>query len=410
MKTILKNIIVAAFAAVCLPAFATENQDAQQEVQLTYRRPSLCSFLVSRADQKMYDRIQSQYLEILAPDQYNDHNLSIRVLNVSKKGQYKDSIADWLDRNGVASRLVAKWFNRDMLTGKCSLDLVKQRGLYNASAMERELASRSNRGKAMLEDAGEDLIGNTFVLVHEAHYIDNEQRGKNVATGLKIGGALLGAFLGSGVSDLFDTFGDMAATIKGFRVKFHTTLYRLVWDDQTAGTFYQQMYAAEPNSAKKEAFERGRGNFRLEYVGEVESSGSQNSFLGINEEHPEIMIRKACCRAIDDNIADLQRNFESFRVRSPIAGVDEDGTVKVAIGMKEGINKDSEYEVLEPQEKDGVIKYKRVGVIAPIEGKIWDNRYMASEEGAVGADLAATSFKVKSGSTPYMGLLVRQIK
>ncbi len=288
--------------------------------------------------------------------------------------------------------------------------LVQQRGLYNATVFDKELAARSSRGQAMLADAGEELIGNTFVLVHEAHYIDNAKRSQNVSTGLKIFGALAGGIIGVDVSDLFDSLGDLAATFKGFRVKFHTSLYQLVWDDETAATFYKDMYAINPDDeGKRKAFEENRGRFKLKFIGDVESSGSQNSFLGISEEHPDIMIRKACQRAIDDNVRDLQHNFEVFRVKSPVTEVNGK-EVKVPIGLKEGVNEESEYEVLEANEKDGRIEYKRIGTIVPVKDKIWDNRFMALEEGAYGADLNATTFTVKSGSTPYPGVLVRQMK
>lgn len=358
----------------------------------------------------MYDKIQEKYLEIPTPDQYNNHDLSIRILNVDKKGNYADSISQWLDDNRIASRLVAKWFDRDIFTGQCDMALVQQRGLYNATVFDKELAARSSRGQAMLADAGEELIGNTFVLVHEAHYIDNAKRSQNVSTGLKIFGALAGGIIGVDVSDLFDSLGDLAATFKGFRVKFHTSLYQLVWDDETAATFYKDMYAINPDDeGKRKAFEENRGRFKLKFIGDVESSGSQNSFLGISEEHPDIMIRKACQRAIDDNVRDLQHNFEVFRVKSPVTEVNGK-EVKVPIGLKEGVNEESEYEVLEANEKDGRIEYKRIGTIVPVKDKIWDNRFMALEEGAYGADLNATTFTVKSGSTPYPGVLVRQMK
>ncbi len=402
LKAYLLSILLPAFG---LTAFADEQAQDYQ-----YRRSSICSFLVSRTDQSMYDRIQEKFLEMPTPDQYNNHDLSIRIINVGKKANYSDSISDWLNKNMIASRLVGKWFNRDILTGQCDMNLVSERGLYNATLFDRELAARSSRGMAMLADAGEDLIGNTFVLVHEAHYIDNAKRSQNVGTGIKIFGALAGAVIGVDVSDLFDSLGDLAATFKGFRVKFHTSLYQLVWDDETVGTFYKDMYAATDNEdLKRRMFENNRDKFKLVYIGDVESSGSQNSFLGISEEHPDIMIRKACQRAIDDNVRDLQKKFEVFRVKSPVtevAGKD----VKVPIGLKEGVNLDSEYEVLEANEKDGRIEYKRIGTIVPVKDKIWDNRYMALEEGAYGADLQATTFTVKSGSTPYPGVLVRQIK
>lgn len=403
----LKHYILTLFLSVT--AISQTFADNLPEENLKYRRSSICSFLISRTDQNMYDKIQEKFLEIPTPDQYNNHDLSIRLLNVDKKGNYADSIDIWLDNNRIASRLVGKWFERNMLTGECSLDLVKSRGLYNASDLDRELAARSARGIAMLEDAGEELIGNTFVLVHEAHYIDNAKRSQNVSTGLKLFGAIAGGFIGVDVSDLFDSLGDLAASFKGFRVKIHSRLYQLVWDDETSATFYKEMYAGKPDDKKKSAFESRRGMFKLKYIGEVESSGSKNSFLGISEEHPDVMIRKACQRAIDDNVRDLQHNFEVFRVKSPIKEINGK-EIKVAIGMKEGVNENSEYEVLEPQEKNGKIEYKRIGIIQPVKDKIWDNRFMALEEGAYGADLDATTFTVKSGSTPYEGLLVRQLK
>lgn len=398
------------FIAALLFAAGIQAHADQQPQDLQYRRSSICSFLISRADQSMYDKIQEKYLEIPTPDQYNNHDLSIRILNVDKKGNYADSISRWLDDNRIASRLVAKWFDRDIFTGQCDMALVQQRGLYNATVFDKELAARSSRGQAMLADAGEELIGNTFVLVHEAHYIDNAKRSQNVSTGLKIFGALAGGIIGVDVSDLFDSLGDLAATFKGFRVKFHTSLYQLVWDDETAATFYKDMYAINPDDeGKRKAFEENRGRFKLKFIGDVESSGSQNSFLGISEEHPDIMIRKACQRAIDDNVRDLQHNFEVFRVKSPVTEVNGK-EVKVPIGLKEGVNEESEYEVLEANEKDGRIEYKRIGTIVPVKDKIWDNRFMALEEGAYGADLNATTFTVKSGSTPYPGVLVRQMK
>ncbi len=398
------------FIAALLFAAGIQAHADQQPQDLQYRRSSICSFLISRADQSMYDKIQEKYLEIPTPDQYNNHDLSIRILNVDKKGNYADSISQWLDDNRIASRLVAKWFDRDIFTGQCDMALVQQRGLYNATVFDKELAARSSRGQAMLADAGEELIGNTFVLVHEAHYIDNAKRSQNVSTGLKIFGALAGGIIGVDVSDLFDSLGDLAATFKGFRVKFHTSLYQLVWDDETAAAFYKDMYAINPDDeGKRKAFEENRGRFKLKFIGDVESSGSQNSFLGISEEHPDIMIRKACQRAIDDNVRDLQHNFEVFRVKSPVTEVNGK-EVKVPIGLKEGVNEESEYEVLEANEKDGRIEYKRIGTIVPVKDKIWDNRFMALEEGAYGADLNATTFTVKSGSTPYPGVLVRQMK
>jgi hypothetical protein len=139
-----------------------------------------------------------------------------------------------------------------------------------------------------------------------------------------------------------------------------------------------------------------------------ESSGSNTSFLGINEEQPQIMVRKACQRALDENVANLQKNFEQFKVRVPLTQI---APLQAQIGMKEGISEASRFEVLEVRKDEkGRTTYKRVGVISPVSGEIWDNRYMAVEEGAVGAKLGATTFKKVSGKDFYPGMLIREIK
>lgn len=389
---------------------STASVYAKTEIEdIKYRRSSIYSILISHDEQKFANEIKEQFLLTPVPDKYNDHDLSVKVVKVSNKGNYNETIEKFIDNNQIASRLVAKWFERDILTGECSMDLVKTRGLYNASELDKELAARSPRGLAMLQDAGEELIGNTFFLANEINYIDKAKRSQVAGGILRVLGAVAEIATGvDGLSDLGNDLGSMVETIKGFRVKIRTRLYQLDWDEETANTFYKLYYSSKPDAQKKAEFEKNRKKFKMRYIGEVESKGSTTSFLGINEDQPMLMVRKACQRAIDENVADLQKNHEPFRIKAPILTVDP--TITVQIGLKEGITADSKFEVLEPQEKDGKITYKRVGVIKPIANKIWDNRFMASEEGAYGADFNATSFSKVSGGDLYPGLLVRQIK
>lgn len=404
MKTINKYIIAAVFAA--LSAFSAT---AQQNDEMKYRRNSIYSVLIAHNEQDFCEEIREQFSNIPVPDKYNDHNLNIRCLNISDKGKYTDDITNYfVNGNNIGSRLVARWFNRNILTGECNLDLVKERGLYNASAFDAELAKRSARGIAMLEDAGEDLIGNTFLIVNEVSYIDKNIKAKRWGIALSIIGGLAGAATGnSDYADLGSSYGQIISTLKGFSVKIHTRLYKLVWDEATANMFYTQFYSDKPDEAKRKAFEENRDKFKMKYIGDVESKGSNTSFLGINEDEPYLMIRKACQRAIDENVADLQKRYEQFRVKAPIVSVEP--TITVQIGLKEGIDKDSRFEVLEAVDNNGKIEYKRVGVIRPVESRIWDNRFMASEEQAYGAEFGATTFVKESGDDFYPGMLVREI-
>lgn len=397
--------------SIVLAAFVFET--SAQEPVSDYRRSSLYSILVNHTEQQYANEIKEAFLQIPVPDKFNDHNLSVKVLNMDKKlsGANKEKenteITEFLQNNRIASRLVGRWFNRDFYTGACDMELVKERGLYNADEFDKQLAMRSARGIAMLQDAGEELIGNTFVLVNDIRYVDKNQRAKTGASILKGLGTLASIYTGVNVDNITDNIGDMIETIKGFTVKINTFLYQLDWNDEQAAIFYQDQYAAQPDATKKENFEAARGKYSLKYVGKVESSGGTTSFMGINEDQPIVMVRKACQRAIDENVVDLQRNYEEFRTKTPLVSVEP---LTAYIGKKEGVSEKSKFEVLETVElENGKHKYNRVGVIEPISNLIWDNRFMAEEEGAQGATLGYTTFRTVSGKDFSKGMLIREM-
>lgn len=336
--------------------------------------------------------------------------MSQKLKNAWKDGE-NPAITEFLNSNSVASRLVARWFDRDKETGICNMNLVADRGLYNANEIDKELARQSTRGLAMLSDAGEELIGNTFVLVNDIRYIDKEQRSKKVGSFLSGLGQAVASASGSAdayrLGSMLQTAASVTETYKGFKVRINTFLYQLEWNDDLAGEFYNT-WQSDPATATPEAFDAIRDKFTLRYVGKVESKGSTTSFLGIKEDEPILMVRKACQRALDENVVDLQRQFEAFRTKTPLILVDEE--LRAYVGLKEGVSTDSKFEVLEMIEnEDGSHHYKRVGVIRPVADKIWDNRFMALEEGAKNADLGYTTFKKVSGGPFYRGMLIREM-
>lgn len=390
---------------------------------LQYRRNSIYSIVIVHKNQSFSNEIFEEFSHIPIPDKYNDHTLSVAGLFVNETATNPRDIEDFITSNKIASRLVAKWFNRDMNTGACDVELVKARGLYNATAFDEELAAHSVRGSAMLEDAGEELIANTYLIVNDVTYIDKNKGAKIAAGAIMVLAALAGAYMDiSAAMNNQDTggsgtmlgiaagamVGSMVETLKGFRVRIKTSLYQLVWNDETAEMFYAQHYSSVPDMTKRDRFETDRGKYRLKYLGNVVSRGSETSFLGINEDYPELMIRKACQRAIDENIVDLQRKFECFRVKSPISKAGNN--IQIPIGKKEGVNKNSVYEVLRAREVGSKIVYDRVATIKPDPDMIWDNRFMAKEEHAEGADLEYTTFHKVSGGDIQRGMLVRELK
>ena len=97
------------------------------------------------------------------------------------------------------------------------------------------------------------------------------------------------------------------------------------------------------------AFEAARSGDRLKYVGKVESRAGETSYVGVNLYDPQAMVRKVCQRALDENIVDLQTKFEAFRTRTPILTSEP---LTAGIGLKEGVNAKSKFEVLEQIQKE----------------------------------------------------------
>lgn len=402
----MKHLIYILIALCPIASLAQEQQEAK------YRRSSIYSLMVKHCQQGFADDISKVFVDMPTPDKYNNHDLSVKVVSVTdKKLDDRACIDAFLSTNKIGSRLVARWFNRDILTGKCDMELVKERGLYNANEFDRELARHSHRGYALLEDAGEDLISNTFVLVNDIRYIDRARGSSVLGSILRVGGSILDMANGGNTnfSDNMESLACIAESYKGFKVKIHTYLYRLAWDKEVADEFYNQYYAVtDKEEGKRTAFDNNRMRYTLEYVGDQESSGSNVSFMGINEDEPLLMVRKACQRALDENVANLQRNFDVFKVKIPLTTTDP---ITAPIGMKEGISEDSKFEVLEMvTNDDGRVCYKRVGTITPMKDHIWDNRFMAKEENADGSDLGVTTFEKRSGGKFYPGMLIREMR
>jgi len=395
------------------------------EEDYAYERSSLYMMMVKHPQYAYNKEIEHVFSRIQFPERFNDHSLSNKsVIFSSSSEDLTNSIQKFLDQKEIGRRLVSKWFHRSK-EGAFDMSLIKQRGFYNATVTDWKMASLSHRNKAVLEDAGENLIDNTYVVINDIRYINRSTAWNSikdiasVASGFAAGVAsiiTMGADVtgfGQGEGELGGEYawlyGQLTDKIKGFAVNVTSYLFRLRWNEETANHFYQDYYmeADEFDAEKATAYVKKAGPlFRMEYVGQVENKSSKTVLSGIrtNEE----LIRKVCTRALDKNIADLQHEFSDFRIKAPLVSV---SPLRAYIGMKEDVTENSRYEVLEREAtNDGRILYKRVGIIKPVKDQIWDNRFMAVEEQAENATIDGTTFEIESGKGLSPGMLIREIK
>jgi hypothetical protein len=387
---------------------------SQEGPSLTnYKRSSLYTFMVSDLNQEHSSTIQEAFINYPIPDKFNDHNSELRTLpklvdeNLSKKDLkelQKDSISEFLSKNTIAKAMVSKWFNRSN-EGGFNMNLISERGSYNASDIDIKIAKQSERGLAMVADAGEELLKNTFVVVNNFKYTSKEEVANKTKGLLSIVSSAAAAAGADGLSLAVDaTSVGVGVMGKGYVIKTDALLYKLVWNDEVAAVFYNDYWTENGtlDLEKVAAFENSN-IFTLEYIGTETAWADLQSTIFTKKKDDEL-IAVATKKATDAVIAKLQRAYEVFRTKTPLMSGDP---ISAKIGMKEGLEKGDKYEVLEQVINDeGKTEYKKVGVIKVEKNMIWDNRYLADEENP--SELEYTTFS-GSKNKYYAGMLIRQI-
>jgi len=413
---------------------------AQAQEQLSYRRNSLASVLVYHPEDEFGPEIYKAFDSLPIPDKYDDHtitgarvidNKDISGVQRNQNGYYKATYghaltAAEIQKNalhterllndaGIAKKMVAKWFGFSGETvedATFNTELIQSRGQYNANDIDIALALQTTRGLVALSDAGEELLHNTFVLVNDITYVTAEQEAAaaKLALGV-IGGIFDGLTGGSSGREMAKTAGAIADSFTGFNVKTHSYLYQLDWNDSVAAVFYQFHYTDKPDPAKVQAFLNDNSTYRLKYVAH-EYEFDKKSVLKGQYTRTEL-VRTICARSMDKNIVALAKQYEDFKVKTPVYSVltNERGKIEgyaAKIGMKEGINENSKFQVVQriQDPNTGKTTYKYIATVKPKKGLVWDNRYNAVLEKADGATLPYTTFVKTAGGEILPGMLL----
>ena len=413
---------------------------AQAQNELSYRRNSLATLLVYHPEDEFGPEIYKAFDSLPIPDKYDDHTIAgYRIIDnstiwgVQRKdsGYYKATYGhqltaaelqknaqfteNLLNEKQLGKLMVAKWFGlsgNSVDSATFNTELIQTRGQYNANDVDVALALQTTRGLASLSDAGEELLGQTFVLVNDITYVTAEQEAQAAKVAMGVIGGLLDAFTGGNSGrQVAQAAGAIADSFTGFKVKTHSYLYQLEWNDSIAAIFYQFHYTGKPDPAKIQAFLDDKTTYRLKYVAH-EYEFDKKSVLKGKYSRTEL-VRTICARSMDKNIVALAKQYEDFKVKTPVYKVltNERGKVEgyaAKIGMKEGIDEGSKFQVVQriQDPETGKTKYKYVATVKAKKGSIWDNRYNAVLEEADGATLPYTTFTKTAGGEILPGMLL----
>lgn len=459
MKKLLCSLII----LICfINGFAQE----QEKKQMDYRRSSLCLIMIDENGMPKRDVIQEAFLSSPVPDKYNDHNISSRMfcsdtikigeedrkafqiamlagteaekkeskgegdapeaakkkggfgkalgsvaksaasstsgglVDASNQEEYAIKAYKHISSQKVAKQLFDKWFKDQ--NGDFSMQLIQDRGMYDATVMDIQKAQSSVKGMGMLADAGEELINNTFVVVTRYRYISKEE----LCTEIEETAQSVASNFGS-----YATLGTKAAMMAvkaslgaGYYVRTTSYLYQLNWNDSIAQTFYGQLWSNPDGYENSDIF-------GVKFIGKETAWANVKAGIFTNKEESEL-IRIATVNAMDAVLAKLEKKYETFKTKTPL--VTTDPSMIAQIGMKEGLEAGDKFEVLEKivDPETNRTSYKRKAVVKVCKDQLWDNRYMANEELELAGkkqDFQATRFEGNSKDL-YPGMLLRQIK
>lgn len=340
------------------------------------------------------------------PLKYLNEEKTIAVKLPNEKQEYQVKVTKVIKEQKLANQLVSTWFDVKPSGFDENFKLICERGFYNASDMDVKNASGTVRGSSAFADAGLELIRNTFVTFTKLNFVENEPVARVVRdlAKAKIAQELAGKpqilmdKALQGVDAVYEK------TKEGYSLWSKTWLYRLNWNDSIATL-------AVPLLSNKAEFDKS-DLFSLEFVG-AQFNNSLVTFK-IGEKRTESqLIDLALVRNVDNAFAELQRENDVFKPKTPVASAEP---ILAKIGKKEGLKGGEKFEVLERtlNEKTGLTEYKKVGTATVDKKLVWDNRYNAGEEAEEkqldkdGNPITATVFKGSKKIQP--GMLLKFIK
>jgi hypothetical protein len=332
----------------------------------SYARPSLTVIYVNRGE-ALSDRLIRQMETNGISGKFNDNTVEKNVLKQPAGQELTVEQLEALLRTQVSKEIVKRWYPYDPATKTHSLDVVAERGIYNATALEAERAAGTARQHAALEASGLELISRSYIIVYDFY---NTKR----------------------VSD---------AESNGYEADCDVYLFHLLWTPETEAAFDQAWNEYEG----KEGDFIDRMEFPVAHIAsfrkapmltKVRATKGKNSkttdealFLDLTkdiERRAEVYLTKA---------------NEDFKVKTEVFAV---SPVLARIGTKEGVTVDQRYFVYEiRQDEAGEQTAKRKGVVRA-SSAIARNETVA----AAGEESPTTRFYQTYGKKLEPGMLMQQ--
>lgn len=359
-------------------------QDVQKgnRIPSTYDRSSITVFYMKFPGENHASEVEAKFPKIKLTDKYYDNTLDYMVFEAPfTRGDASvvptKAIESFLMQKDVSKEIVSKWYNRKD-DGSMDLDLIFDRGTFNATDAQYIKAQATKRGENILKDYGNRLIEKSYILVLDYQSIVNMREAK-------------------------------VEKMKGWKATVNGYLYKVKYNEETQNALYDcWIYPEDSPEVRKEKIKKFQElNIPIEFVTQTvvyitASQPSEDTQLGklIKQKTEDQLFEELVQKGYDESLYYLEMKHEDFMVKTTIH---QAHPIRVKIGLKEGLKCDNRYFAYEYvyNEKTNSAEPRFRGVIRATS-KIVDNRQVAK------GDMPTSQFYQTAGRKLREGYLIRQ--
>jgi len=378
MKT--KSLFVFVLVMFFAKWIVAQDIEATKKIPSTYDRSAVTLFYVQFSNEAHASEIQSKIDKISFSDKYYNNNLNqITLPNAFTRKSHEliESLSKYMNDQQVGRQVISKWYARQD-DGTMNMDLIFDRGMFNATDAAYIKAQSTKLGNAVLQDYGNRLIGRSYILVLDYQSIQTMKEAK--MSGMK----------------------GWKSTVTGY-------LFKIKYNEETQNAVYDAWIYPEDSptvkAEKNKKFEQIQ--VPVEFVTKTTvyvtaSQPAEDTQLGrlMKQKSEDELLSEMVQKGYDESLYFLEKNHEDFMVKTTIFQV---RPIRAKIGKKEGLKCDNRYFAYEYvyDEKTNTTKPRFRGVIRATSS-IVDNRQVAK------GDMPTSKFYQTSGRRLRTGYLLRQ--
>ena len=146
-----------------------QNISETKTIPSTYDRSSLTVLILDFGSENHFEGVKESFSKLAFGDKYYRNDIGISVLKPNfTRAEFSvkpnELIANLLKEQRVAEQIIAHWYSMKD-DGSMSLELVHERGMFNATDASYLQAQSTKRGNTALMDYGTRLINLSYILV-----------------------------------------------------------------------------------------------------------------------------------------------------------------------------------------------------------------------------------------------------